>query len=271
MPFADIGGYSMHYRLDDFTEPWTEPETILLQHGWCRNSRFWYAWVPMLARKYRVLRPELRGCGQSPTPSPDQDPSAELFASDLLRLLDALELKRVHYVGESFGGFTGLQFAWEHPERVMSLSLVNTFCRLEDPWRGHVAAGFRDFAEAMDALGLEEWCRRTVSIRLDQDRASPQLSEWLCKEIGKVDLTWAKKWMAYRPDFVSRLPELRVPVLLLAAGKSRITNLDQQRMMAERIPNAELSIIENVGHSVGFLEPEKCAEAVLRFIDRVSR
>jgi len=192
-----------------------------------------------------------------------------LFASDLLRLLDALKLKRVHYVGESFGGFTGLQFAWEHPERVMSLSLVNTFCRMEDPWRGYVAAGFRDFAEAMDVLGLEEWCRRTVSIRLDTDRATPQLSEWLCKEIGKVDLTWAKKWMTYRPDFVSRLSELRVPVLLLAAGKSRITTLDQQKMMAQKIPNAELSIIENVGHSVGYLEPEKCAEAVLRFIGRV--
>src|SRR2546429_2290472 len=55
----------MHYLVDDFTEPWTEPETILLLHGNAESSLAWYAWVPVLARRFRVVRPDMRGHGAS--------------------------------------------------------------------------------------------------------------------------------------------------------------------------------------------------------------
>lgn len=53
----------MHYRIDDFTDPWTEPETILMLHGNCESGTAWYAWVPHLARCFRVVRPDMRGYG----------------------------------------------------------------------------------------------------------------------------------------------------------------------------------------------------------------
>jgi 3-oxoadipate enol-lactonase len=51
--------------VDDFTEPRGEPETILLLHGNAESSLAWYAWIPTLARRYRVLRPDMRGYGAS--------------------------------------------------------------------------------------------------------------------------------------------------------------------------------------------------------------
>jgi len=115
------------------------------------------------------------------------------------------------------------------PSGVASLSLVNTFCRMEDPWRGYVAAGFKDFAEAMDALGWRSGAAGPSASGLDTDKATPELSEWLCKEIGKVDLTWAKKWMTYRPDFVSRLPELPSSGVAPGSGRAASATQDQQR------------------------------------------
>ena len=46
----------MYYEDDDFTDPWRTPETVVLHHGNAKSSRLWYAWVPLLARQYRVIR-----------------------------------------------------------------------------------------------------------------------------------------------------------------------------------------------------------------------
>jgi 3-oxoadipate enol-lactonase len=60
MPYVNLpDGARIFYRVDDFTDPWSQPETILMLHGFCRNSRFWYAWVPILGRHFRVVRPDL--------------------------------------------------------------------------------------------------------------------------------------------------------------------------------------------------------------------
>ena len=56
---------TMHYEIDDFTDPWHDKETILLLHGNAESSAAWYGWVPHLARRYRVVRPDMRGFGAS--------------------------------------------------------------------------------------------------------------------------------------------------------------------------------------------------------------
>src|ERR1700691_5432897 len=55
----------LHYRIDDFTDPWRLPGTILLLHGNAESELAWYAWAPILGRHFRVVRPDMRGFGQS--------------------------------------------------------------------------------------------------------------------------------------------------------------------------------------------------------------
>ena len=54
----------LYYDIDDYTDPWKNAPHILLQHGYGRSSKFWYRWVPYLARFYKVVRPDLRGLSQ---------------------------------------------------------------------------------------------------------------------------------------------------------------------------------------------------------------
>ena len=77
--FTARDGQELAYYVDDFTDPWTQPETLLLLHAAMGNSRRWFKWVPKLARKYRVVRMELRGHCGSQIPRPDQEFS--LFVS----------------------------------------------------------------------------------------------------------------------------------------------------------------------------------------------
>jgi 3-oxoadipate enol-lactonase len=65
MPIAQLpGDLQMYYEDDDFTDPWSQAETVILHHGNAQNARLWYAWVPLLARDYRVIRVDARGFGR---------------------------------------------------------------------------------------------------------------------------------------------------------------------------------------------------------------
>src|SRR6185295_11000049 len=97
--------------VDDFTDPWTQPDTLLLLHAAMGNAQRWFKWVPRLARKYRVVRMELRGHGASQVPKPDQEFSLALLVGDALALLDKLGVDSAHVVGNSAGDYVSQQLA----------------------------------------------------------------------------------------------------------------------------------------------------------------
>ncbi|MFP6635367.1 MAG: alpha/beta fold hydrolase, partial [Dehalococcoidia bacterium] len=94
MPTAKLDKtLEMYYEDDDYTDPWRTPEAVVLHHGNAKSSRLWYAWVPLLARQYRVVRLDARGFGRSNVPPEGYDWSLRNFSTDLLRLLDRLGLE----------------------------------------------------------------------------------------------------------------------------------------------------------------------------------
>ena len=100
-PSADL---DMHYEVDDFTDPWTSPETVLLLHGNAESGLAWWRWVPKLGRQYRVVRPDMRGFGQS-SPMPRDYPwTLDRLIEDFCLLMDHLGIDRFHLVGAKIGG-----------------------------------------------------------------------------------------------------------------------------------------------------------------------
>ena len=75
MPNARIDDtLQTYYEDDDFTEPWATPETVVMHHGNSKSSRMWYAWVPLLSRQYRVVRPDARGTREASGAPPSRRP-----------------------------------------------------------------------------------------------------------------------------------------------------------------------------------------------------
>ncbi len=159
MPSVRTGDFDCHYEDDDFTDPWVESETVLIQHGFGRNGRYWTSWVPYLAGRYRVIRRDMRAHGGSTDSGPDYEWSVDGLVADIVAFLDALGLSRVHYVGESVGGPTGIALAVAHPERLASLTLVSGVLRLDEPVQKVLGAGYPDFATAIRELGRGATCR----------------------------------------------------------------------------------------------------------------
>jgi 3-oxoadipate enol-lactonase len=264
IPVAD--GLSVHCAVDDYLWPWQAATPVVMMHGFARNARFWHRWVPAVAESRRIYRPELLGCGESNLPPADYRYTAEAIAGQVIAVLDALALDRVHWVGESSGGIIGLLLAAAHPERIASLVLCNTPTRISQEIRRIYALDKSSSSEAMRAYGVGAWCRQTLGYRLDLDHADPKLQDWVVAEMDRTrpDIAAAMHDCFETVDTLPLLPGIKAPTLMLSGDKSRIASASQ-RAFAERLPNARLELIEGVGHGVNLLQPERCARASLDF------
>ena len=269
MPLLGVGnGVQLHYYDDDFTNPWQPAQTMLLQHGFSRSGKFWYNWVPPLSGDFRVLRPDMRGMGLSTIDEGQYEPSLDIFVDDLKSILDHLEIDDVVYVGESFGGIIGLNFAHRHPDRVRALVLCNTPCRL--PSRERLSRG----VDTDDALSqsVGAWSTATINNRLDT-RAAPQgLIDWYISEMDRTSSSIGRSLQAYLDtlDFSPYLKEVETPTLLLVGEESPTSTLEQQRFMAEQLPHSRLVVYPGLGHGINAIHPEWCTQQVREFVDSLS-
>ena len=231
-----------------------------------RSGKFWYNWAPLLAREFRVLRPDMRGMGQSSIAEEEYEPSLDLFVADLCAILDHLGIDRVVYVGESFGGIMGLKFAHTYPQRVRALVLCNTPCRL--PRRGRTdPAG--DWDTAM-SRSIGAWSTATINMRLDTRFAPPGMKEWYIAEMDRTSSAIGRKLQAYLDtlDFSPHLKEVETPTLLLTGEESPTSTLEQQQFMAEQLPNSSLVVYPGLGHGINAIYPEWCVAQVREFLAR---
>jgi pimeloyl-ACP methyl ester carboxylesterase len=123
--WIDTGRLLMHYA--EAGDPGGEP--AMLVHGWPQHFYEWRGVIPALAGAgYRVICPDLRGLGWSEAPR--RGYRKEELAEDLVALLDALAIERVHLAGHDWGGFAGFLLAILHPARVRSFLP----CNIIHPW-----------------------------------------------------------------------------------------------------------------------------------------
>ena len=201
MPDVKVNGMRIHYELDDFTDSWEQSDTILIQHGYGRSGKFWYHWVPPLARDYRVLRVDMRGHGQSADPDDDHPWSVDELLSDIRGVIEALGLGSVHYVGESVGGILGIALAARWPELLKSVTLVAAPLSIRPEIQEIFALGEKDWPTAMEKLGGDGWARGLMG----HGAADPETSK------GRVE--WGlEEWAKNRPMMLASLARLAATV-----------------------------------------------------------
>lgn len=274
-------GAEINYYLDDFVEPWIEEkDTIFMNHGCAETSKMFIPMVPLLARRYRVVRIDERGMGESPLPPGGYKASSERFVEDVLNVIDQLGIEKIHFVGGSSGGMIGMYFALSHPSRLKSLILLQTPYRVapfpgeKGDVRQRYRLGEKDIGTAILKYGLAEWQRRVPGYQcLDLSKVDSKVQEWYYndrtrnpKEASAGRYNWA-----YDVDLSDRLAEIKVPTLIITSvGGSYQTPLEMSRFMEQQIPNAKLALIDGgFSQAVNLVVPDRCAEAVLEFLKTI--
>ena len=260
---------ALSYEFDDFTDPWMNRPFLVLQHGNGRNARFWYRWIPYLARHFRIIRPDMRGLGES-TGALDleQGISLDALIGDLLAVLDHAGAARAHFCGESMGGILGLALAAQHPDRVQSLTLVSTPVFIEEQMKERYSLGHGSRTEAMEAMGIREWVAATTRItRLPADE-EPGLFNWYVDEFAKGDpaVQVAMSRLVNGANAATFLPLVQQPVLGLYPTAGQITSAVQEALLREKLPQLELIHLPTGYHMVQLLYPEMCTKALIAFI-----
>ncbi len=265
------GKPALHYELDDFTDPWKNARTILLQHGYGRSTKFWTSWVPYLSRYYRVLRLDLRGFGQSPvTFDPNTELTLDNHVSDVVDVLDALKLTDVHYCGESFGGILGMVIAALHPQRIRTLNLVSAPVNLHQEHLKSTAFGHASREEALRAMGAKKWALAMNDLNRFPPGADPQLLDWFASEMGKnnVDILCAQYRLQSTASARDLLPRITAPVLGLYPTSGKVTTQEQERLLAAGVKNLRVIHLPTPSHAIASLMPAACATQVLHFCAR---
>ncbi len=267
MPVLDLDSGQFHYHIDDFSDPWLRGEPVLLHHAAGGNLHRWRAWVPTLARHRPVIRFDMRGHAGTPPPA-DMQFSLPDLAADIARVMDGLALDRAHLVGASAGGIVSLQFAHDFPDRLHSLTLVASTPRLARMGASMDAGAWR---RILEEEGTRAWLLADSEKRFgaNTDRA---VIEWYADEGAKTSApaVLALQRCLLAEDLTPLLPAIPAPTLILAAANDEITPLEMQQLMAERIPNAALQMLDSVGHNMKVEIPDELARRTNEFIESVS-
>ena len=267
MPYAQITpDLKLHYLIDDYTDPWREPETVLMIHGAAESSAVWYGWVPHLARHFRVLRGDTRGFGLS-TPMPRDFPwTLDRIIDDYLELLRQLKIDRVHLVGAKLGGTIARGFAARHPDRVITLAVAGT----PPPTRPNVAATRPALVKELEAEGgVEHWARRTMAGRLGS-RFPAEGAEWWIKHMGRTASSTQIGFSTHvsTADISADLPNIQCPTLVITTEGSALGSVEATRAWQQMIPNSRLLVLPGNSYHVAASDADRCAQETLAFIQQ---
>ena len=261
-------GTPLNYEVDDHTDPWERRPVLFLLHGNGRNAQFWYQWVPYLSRDFRIVRPDMRGLGKSIFADGSAvDLSVESLIDDLLKVIGALGVDKVHFCGESMGGILGLLLAAQYPSLIKTLTLVSTPVFIEEEMKERYALGYASRIEAMEKLGIRKWVLETTKItRLPADE-NPGLYEWYVNEFSKgdPDLQVRMSGIVNQANVTDILKDVKVPVLGLYPGEGQITSKSQERLLRNSLSDFSMRKLPTNYHMVQLLFPAVCCEQLRDF------
>ena len=256
-------GTDLHYCVDDFTDPWKKPECVVVLHPGMGSALRLYAWVPHLARDYRVVRPDIRGHGKS-QPGLDKPLTNERLARDLIELIDRLDCERVHVIGASAGGIIAMHAALLFPGRFASLALyaatpgINRERPAKGNWLARVAKG-----------GVRQFLTETLRDRIGD--ASPAHGKWFLDTAEGVTPEFLSRFVPLMASdyFPDRLKAIECPTLMVVPDPDPMVEAHEYERMRNNLKKCRYVSVKGASHSMVGEIPDRCALEAKRFLDDV--
>ena len=259
MPYVDRPDCKLFYTVDDHTDPWSTPECVVFVHGFTENTEAWRAWVPYFSRRYRVIRFDQRGFGQSGPVAKDYRLTTELYVSDLASVIREVATGPVHLVGGKSGGIAVSMLAAGHPELVRTITLC---CSPVTPPK---ADGWLD---EMERNGVRSWAKRTQRERMGSGMPEAGI-EWWSDIMGGTALSTAHAYLRWVSaiDIREDVKRIRCPVLVIGTDTAR-RGRSVFESWQKTIPDSQLIMLPLEGYHAAGTDPDGTARVTLDFIAR---
>ena len=265
MPRVRVNGVPLHYERSGGGEP------LLLITGFTISSAVFEPVLELYGGRFDCVTYDNRGSGRSGAPL--KPTSMAELAADAAGLLEAIGVESAHVCGLSMGGMIAQELAIRFPERVRGLVLGGTTPggpRAARPTLkelgalgGAAAGGWRD--------GQRSWLGEWV-FSDEFRREQPERARELLRHFGRHRATpqgvWAHWWASVYHDTTSRLGAIRAPTLVMHGERDAMAPISNARLLADRIPDAELCIVPGSGHAYMLERPQESFELLTAWLER---
>ena len=257
---VDVNGIGIHYELSGKQER----PVVALSHSLSTNLAMWDAQIAALEDDFQVLRYDTRGHGSSDAPAGPY--TLEQLAQDAICLLDHLGFDRNDFIGISMGGMIGQALALNYPERLHSLVLCDTTsvmpAEAQPIWKDRIDNANKHGLQALVDETLDRWFTPPylnenplpVQRIRDQILTTPVAGFVGCSEA------------ICRLDYLDRLSEIRLPVLIIVGEDDPGTPVSASEAIHERIEGSQLKIIPSARHLCNVERAYEFNELVLSFL-----
>lgn len=245
---VSVDGADLHVDVDG------DGHAVLFLHGMGCDATDWQPQMDAFRGRFRCIAVDHRGHGRS-----TRDVGAGLslpgLADDAAAVLDALGVHTAHVVGLSMGGMVAQQLALAHPDRVCTLSLLDTF---SDP--GPMGDGLGAMADSVEAAGIDALAgafeQLVFAAKTRSDR--PELLARFDRQFRANDAAaLASDLRAIAGiDTHARLGSIRVPTLVVVGEEDQLTPPDRGEILAKEISEARFEVIPDAGHFTNLEEPD---------------
>jgi len=267
--FMELDGMQVHLR---DTGPTDDPVPIVMLHGMSSSLHSYEGWQSQLQGRHRVISVDLPGFGLT-GPSPQGDYRIDAYTRFVLRLLDALGLKRVILVGNALGGEVAWQTAVLAPERVRKLVLIDS-----DGYQPSVLS--MPVAFQISSMRWMRWVSERILPKLlvessvknvfgDPKRATTEKVDRyfeLNLRVGNRRALFQRMDQAQFGSSVNLIRRVQQPTLVLWGEKDRMISPDQGQLFCRDIPRCRLVTLPGLGHIPMEEDPVTTLQPLLSFL-----
>jgi 3-oxoadipate enol-lactonase len=239
---------------------------VLFIHGFPFDKSSWQPQMEFLQKTQRVIAYDIRGFGKST--GGNEIASINLFADDLIKLMDALQIKRAIVCGLSMGGYILLNAVNRYPERFEGIILCDTQCLADSPAIKEKriksisrikAGGLKNYA---DTFVINVFCSETlVSKRELVDKIKN-----IIISTSPLTIIQTLRALAERREMCLTLNGISIPALIMCGKEDAATMVAQAEYLSHNIANSTLHYIENAGHLSNLEQPDKFNQLMIDFI-----
>lgn len=270
--FAQVNGTRLYYEVAGEGYP------LVLMHGGIMDNTMWDDQFEAFAQRYRVIRYDLRGFGQSDLPA---GPEPYSMRGDLRALLAFLGIDRANVLAISMAGSIAIDFTLDYPEMVNALVLVapgvNGYESPDEEDEDETAM-FKEIEAAFESNDLERAVELETRAWVDGPRRTPeQVDPVVRKRVYDMNLQNSRRvagkelpgTQKLEPPAFGRLAEIRVPTLFIVGDgdlREQVTLVDT---LATKIPGAQKAVMHGVAHVPNMERPAEFNQLVLDFLKMV--
>lgn len=266
MPFATAtDGTELYYEVEGEGFP------LVFTHGNMGFGQQFFLQTRIFRRRYCCILHDSRGCGLSGKPHADIY-DTKTHAADLHTILHALGVQKAIHIGHSFGGPIVLQYYFDYPEEVAGLVCIGSYSA------GHqLAITEEQVLQLYETIQGRRTIFETVITHEKFRKFNPygaDIEAMLQREACKPPLYASQATCRgfFRLDFTERLSTIRIPALVVCGDKDVPVPLETaSRVLAERIPDAQLVIVSDTGHFPHMEKPEIVNEAIWQWLEEKIR